>query len=69
MHESLTWQTLPSAFLEPVLLGLVLLMAASELWDLWLTTPNGQTLAIPQRLQPAAHLIFQQDVIARLTLH
>lgn len=69
MHESLSYQSLPSAFLDPVLLGLVPLRTALELWDLWLMTPDGGTLRVPQRLQAAAELVFQQDVLGFPTVH
>ena len=67
--SSLSYQSLPQAFLEPVLLGLVPLVDALELWDLWLLTPNGWPLAIPQRLLDAATLVLMQDVVMYRTVH
>lgn len=66
---SLSYQVLPPAFLEPVLMGLVPLVQAIELYDLWLMTPMGQRLYVPQRLMPAADLVFLQDVTENQTLH
>ena len=67
--SSLSYQILPRALLEPVLMGLVPLVSAVELFDLWLMTPNGGTLLIPQRLQQVADLVMMQDVDEVMTLH
>lgn len=66
---SLSYQILPRAFLESVLMGLVPLVSAVELFDLWLMTPNGGTLPIQQRLQQVADLVMMQDVDEVMTLH
>lgn len=67
--SSLSYQVLPRAFLEPVLMGLVPLTQAVELYDLWLLTPEGHSLSVPMRLAKAAEVIFQQEIVEELRMH
>ena len=69
MSSSLTWQSLPPMFLEPVLLGRVSLAQASELWDRYLLTPDGQAVEIPDRLMEAAEVIWMGARRIEVTVH
>ena len=50
--SSQTWQRLPAHLLEPLQLGVISLVEASELFDLCLLNP-GKFFQPPDHLQPA----------------
>ena len=56
--ESLTWQSLPPWLQFPVLAGYLSLVEASELWGLWLKTPDGESLPLPPNLYRAARVLY-----------
>lgn len=58
--SSQTWQRLPEHLLEPLMLGVISLAEASELFDLCLLNP-GKFFSPPPHLQPAVkriHLLY-----------
>ena len=54
MSTSLTWKELPDWLLKPLMDGAVTLAEASEVWDYWLLTPEGEIRELPPHLHPAA---------------
>jgi hypothetical protein len=68
MSHSLTWQFLPKYLLDPLMLGAISLVEASELWDLMLQSP-GEWQPIPPRLGPAVERILLLELEASETRH
>ena len=64
MH-SLSYSLLPPWLMEPVMQGNLPLLAALELWDLWLLTPPGQETEIPPHLFPAIEALWLLELPTR----
>ena len=55
MHNSLTWQSLPSLLLIPLLAGVISQAEAAEIWDVILQLPEDQDeIPMPRHLHSAA---------------
>lgn len=68
MHSSQTWQELPKWLLAPLMDQVLTQAEASEMFDCWLMTPEGETRLLPDHLHQAAERMFlwEMEVQARV---
>lgn len=69
MHNSLEWMVLPQWLYLPLMDGVISQRTASELFDLWLQIPQGQTRPWPRHLLPIRDRLDLYMLAASPTKH